>query len=90
MRLPVVMLYGVGGAGKSWLLCRLRADLSAVIPSALIDVDPYCGGGPYHTDYLRAPAELRPRWAAITNDRSTHLRHCIGQGGNGGKPGKSV
>jgi hypothetical protein len=32
--LPVVMFYGVGGTGKSWLLRRLRADVPPEIPTA--------------------------------------------------------
>jgi hypothetical protein len=52
--LPVVMFYGVGGTGKSWLLRCLRADWSSELPSALLDLDPQAGGAPYHTDYSRA------------------------------------
>jgi tetratricopeptide (TPR) repeat protein len=63
--LPVVMFYGVGGTGKSWLLRRLRADLPLVIPSALLDFDPLSGGAPYHTDYSRALAELRRQLAVV-------------------------
>ena len=63
--LPVVMFYGVGGTGKSWLLRRLRADVPPEIPSALLDFDPQCGGAPYHTDYSRALAELRRQLASV-------------------------
>jgi hypothetical protein len=45
--LPVVMFYGVGGTGKSWLLRRLRADQPPEIPAALLDFDPQSGGFPY-------------------------------------------
>ena len=62
---PVVMFYGVGGTGKSWLLRRLRADLPPEIPSALLDFDPQSGGAPYHTDYSRALAELRRQFASV-------------------------
>ncbi len=63
--LPVVVFYGVGGTGKSWLLRRLRADLPPEIPSALLDFDPLSGGAPYHTDSSRALAELRRQLASV-------------------------
>jgi hypothetical protein len=63
--LPVVMFYGVGGTGKSWLLRRLRADVPPETPTALLDVDPKCGGAPYHTDHSRALAEVRRQLAAV-------------------------
>ena len=63
--LPVVMFYGVGGTGKSWLLRRLRADWLSELPSALLDLDPQSGGAPYHTDYSRALAELRRQLASV-------------------------
>jgi tetratricopeptide (TPR) repeat protein len=67
--LPVVMFYGVGGTGKSWLLRRLRADLPSEIPSALLDFDPQSGGASYHTDYSRALAELRRQLASVVCPR---------------------
>ena len=63
--LPVVMFYGIGGSGKSWLLRRLSADLWPDPPSALLDLDPQSGGAPYHTDYSRALAELRRQLAPV-------------------------
>lgn len=63
--LPVLMFYGVGGTGKSWLLRRLRADVPPEIPSALLDFDPQSGGAPYHTDHSRALAELRRQLASV-------------------------
>ena len=63
--LPVVMFYGVGGTGKSWLLRRLRAEVPPEIPAALLDFDPLSGGTPYHTDYSRALAELRRQLASV-------------------------
>lgn len=63
--LPVVIFYGVGGTGKSWLLRRLRSELPPEIPSALLDFDPQAGGAPYHTDSSRALAELRRQLASV-------------------------
>ena len=48
--LPVLMFYGVGGIGKSWLLRRLRQELAGTLPSALLDFEPSTGGTPYHAD----------------------------------------
>ncbi len=50
--LPVLMYYGVGGMGKTWLLRKLRADLleRSPMPSALIDFEPEAGGASYHRD----------------------------------------
>ena len=63
--LPVVMFYGVGGTGKSWLLrvsariCRRksRRPCSTSIRSL--------AAHPYHTDYSRALAELRRQLASV-------------------------
>jgi len=63
--LPVVMFYGVGGTGKSWLLRRLRTEAPPEIPAALLDFDPQSGGAPYHTDHSRALAELRRQLASV-------------------------
>lgn len=57
--LPVMMFWGVGGAGKSWLLRKLRDSLPQGMPSALLDLEPNAGGAPYHTDAARALGELR-------------------------------
>jgi hypothetical protein len=63
--LPVVMFFGVGGTGKSWLLRKLRAELPPEMPSALLDFEPSSGGTPYHTDQSRALAELRRQLADV-------------------------
>lgn len=63
--LPVVMFWGVGGNGKSWLLRKLRDSLPKGIPSALLDLEPNSGGAPYHADSSRALAELRRQFADV-------------------------
>ena len=63
--LPVVMFFGVGGTGKSWLLRKLRMELPANLPSALLDFEPLVGGTPYHNDLSRALAELRRQFGAV-------------------------
>lgn len=63
--LPVVMFYGVGGAGKSWLLGKLKEELAqecASLPTALLDLDPRAGGTTFHTDYSRALAAVRQKF----------------------------
>jgi tetratricopeptide (TPR) repeat protein len=63
--LPVVMFYGVGGTGKSWLLRKLREEMPRFIPSALLDLEPRSGGTPYHTDSSRSLAYLRGQFKEI-------------------------
>jgi hypothetical protein len=57
---PVLMFYGVGGRGKSWLLKKLRAGLAGadVIPSAFIDFDPAFNGARFHNDVGALLAEV--------------------------------
>jgi tetratricopeptide (TPR) repeat protein len=57
---PVLMFYGVGGRGKSWLLKKLRADLADgnAMPSAFIDFDPAFNGARFHNDFDALIAEV--------------------------------
>jgi hypothetical protein len=57
---PVLMFYGVGGRGKSWLLRKLRADLAGdgVMPSAFIDLDPALNGARFHNDLAALLVEI--------------------------------
>ena len=57
---PVLMFYGVGGRGKSWLLRRLCADLAedGAVPSAFIDLDPALQGARFHHDLGALLAEV--------------------------------
>jgi tetratricopeptide (TPR) repeat protein len=59
--LPVVMFYGVGGIGKSWLLTRLQheAEDALQLPTARLDFDPNAGGERLHGDSASALAEIR-------------------------------
>jgi ABC-type multidrug transport system ATPase subunit len=41
---PVLMFYGLGGAGKTWLLKTLRTQVPVDIPSAYLDFDVAAGG----------------------------------------------
>jgi len=58
--LPVLMYYGVGGMGKSWLLKRLRSGLKegSGLPSALIDFDSALNGSSFHRDIGALLAEI--------------------------------
>ncbi len=42
--LPVLMFYGVGGTGKTWLAKKLQRDESGNLPTAYITLDPNAGG----------------------------------------------
>ncbi|HZP83117.1 MAG TPA: hypothetical protein VFB21_15860 [Chthonomonadaceae bacterium] len=66
--LPVLMFYGVGGIGKTWLTKRLRAMLEeppfvslpgqSPLPSARLDLEPV-SGSLYHNDPAAAYLKLR-------------------------------
>lgn len=64
--LPVLMFYGVGGTGKTWLLQKLRQCLGQDIPSAYLDLDPRSGGTGYYSDTSRALAEIRRQFGTLT------------------------
>jgi hypothetical protein len=55
---PLLMFYGVGGAGKSWPLKRLRQHADQ-LPSAHIDLDPRLGGQAFLSDPSRVLGDLR-------------------------------
>ncbi|WP_390888644.1 tetratricopeptide repeat protein [Frigoriglobus tundricola] len=66
--LPVLMFYGVGGVGKSWLLRKLKAELAEdrpFLPTALLDSDPLSGGTAYHTDSSKALAHIRQQFKDV-------------------------
>ncbi|MCA9081866.1 MAG: hypothetical protein KDA58_15000, partial [Planctomycetaceae bacterium] len=56
---PVLMFYGVGGAGKTWLLRKLRGTLPDGFPTAYLDLDPMTGGVDYANNSARSLAEIR-------------------------------
>src|SRR3989304_5983738 len=60
-QLPVIMFFGVGGVGKTWLSKRLRESLGdpAIVPSARIDFESSVGGASYCHDSAAAVAEIR-------------------------------
>jgi tetratricopeptide (TPR) repeat protein len=59
-KLPVVMFFGVGGTGKTWLLKRMRDSLaeSWSIPCAYVDFDRRSGGPSYVNDFSELLAEV--------------------------------
>ncbi len=67
--LPVLMFYGVGGTGKTWLLQKLRQCLDKEIPSAYLDLDPRSGASGYFSDSSRALAEIRRQFRTVTCPR---------------------
>jgi tetratricopeptide (TPR) repeat protein len=56
---PVVMFYGVGGAGKTWLLKKLRTQVPIDIPSAYLDFDVAAGGRRFVLDPATALQSIR-------------------------------
>lgn len=61
---PVLMFYGVGGSGKSWLLQRFR-EVTPPMPIAYLDLDRSTGGTNYADNYPLALAELRRQFSDI-------------------------
>jgi tetratricopeptide (TPR) repeat protein len=61
---PVLMFYGVGGAGKTWLLKRLRNQVPADIPSAYLDFDVAAKGGRFVSDPATALQSIQHQLAA--------------------------
>jgi len=61
---PVLMYFGVGGAGKTWLLKRLRSQVPADIPSAYLDFDVAAGGKRFGLDPATALQSIQHQLAA--------------------------
>ena len=56
---PVLMFYGVGGAGKTWLLKKLKQETRADVPTAYLDFDAQAGGQRFTLDPAAALYEIR-------------------------------
>jgi tetratricopeptide (TPR) repeat protein len=56
---PVLMFYGVGGAGKTWLLKKLRLEMPADVPAAYLDLDAQAGGQKFALDPAAGLCEIR-------------------------------
>src|ERR1035441_2314016 len=56
---PVLMFYGVGGAGKTWLLKKLKQETRADVPTAYLDFDAQAGGQRVTLDPAAALYEIR-------------------------------
>jgi tetratricopeptide (TPR) repeat protein len=61
---PVLVFYGVGGTGKTWLLRKLRSQLPADIPFAYLDFDIAANGGRFVSDPATALQSIRQQLAA--------------------------
>jgi tetratricopeptide (TPR) repeat protein len=56
---PVLMFYGIGGAGKTWLLKKLKQETRADVPAAYLDFDTQAGGQRFTLDPAAALYEIR-------------------------------
>jgi predicted AAA+ superfamily ATPase len=63
---PVLVFYGIGGAGKTWLLKKLRLEIPADIPTAYLDFDPQFGGARFLHDPAAALYDIRTQFGADT------------------------
>jgi tetratricopeptide (TPR) repeat protein len=84
---PVLMFYGVGGNGKSWLLKKLREETPTEISSAFLDFDVAAGGQRFVLDPAAALYEIRhqlDRPAPRFDLAFAMLRHKQGVAGESG------
>jgi tetratricopeptide (TPR) repeat protein len=56
---PVLMFYGVGGTGKSWLLKKLREETPQDLPFAFLDFDGPSGGQRFINESAAGLYEIR-------------------------------
>ena len=63
---PVLVFYGVGGTGKTWLLSSLRAEVPTQIPTAFLDFDRIGGGRRFVFDPTTALYEIREQFGMPT------------------------
>jgi hypothetical protein len=56
---PVLMFYGIGGAGKTWLLKKLRLEMPGDVPAAYLDFDAQAGGRRFALDPAAGLCEIR-------------------------------
>jgi len=85
-KLPVLMFYGIGGAGKTWLLKKLRQETPADVPAAYLDFDRQAGGQRFVLDPAAALYEIRQqigREAPRFDLAFAMLRHKQARGGAG-------
>jgi tetratricopeptide (TPR) repeat protein len=55
---PVLMFYGIGGAGKTWLLKKLRLEMPGDVPAAYLDFDAQAGGRRFALDPAAGLCEI--------------------------------
>jgi hypothetical protein len=63
---PVLMFFGVGGAGKTWLLKKLRTQVLGGIPSAYLDFDTDRRGKRYLLDPTAALQSIQQQLGVPT------------------------
>ncbi len=63
---PVLVLYGIGGAGKTWLIRNLLGQVPSDVPKAIIDLNRTAGGRRFVTDPAAALYEIREQLGSPT------------------------
>ncbi len=63
---PVLVYFGVGGAGKTWLLQKLRQQVPTGIPVAFLDFDMTAGGRRFLDDPAAGLYEIRSQFGQET------------------------
>jgi len=86
----VLLFYGVGGAGKTWLLKKLRAQVPAGIPFAHLDFDVAAGGRRFLLDPATALQSIRQQLGAPTPRFDTALNVLREMQGHPAEPGLFV
>jgi tetratricopeptide (TPR) repeat protein len=86
----VLVFYGVGGTGKTWLLRKLREQVPADIPVAYLNFDVADGGKRFVDDPVSALQSIRQQLAAPTPRFELALAMLHHKQGHVTEPGSGV
>jgi tetratricopeptide (TPR) repeat protein len=86
----VLVFYGVGGTGKTWLLRKLREQVPANIPSAYLDFDVSAGGKRFVDDPVSALQSIRQQLSAATPRFDLALAMLHHKQGHVTEPGSGI
>ena len=87
---PVLVFYGVGGAGKTWLLKKLRGQIPSGFPSAYLDFDVAAGGKRFVSDPATALQSIQQQLSVPTPRFDLALAMLRHKQGYATEPGSGV
>ena len=86
----VLVFYGVGGTGKTWLLRKLREQVPAAVPVAYLNFDAADGGKRFVDDPVSALQSIRQQLAVPTPRFELALAMLHHKQGHATEPGSGV